>query len=268
MIESLITINAKKIYYRSYGSGNPVVLIHGFGEDGTMWNEQVALLALTNRVIVPDLPGSGKSEIGNDMSIEGMANVIYWLLQQLNSSINNWVVIGHSMGGYVTLALAEKYPQMLAGIGLVHSTAYADTAEKKLARQRGIEFIRTNGSTAFLKQSIPNLFAAHFRTTNGAVVNAFIDQYKNFSEAALIAYYEAMMARPDRTVVLKKFAKPILFIIGKHDNAVPYANSLEQTHLPELSHLHILQSSAHMGVLEEPEKTNNALASFLQGIYV
>ncbi len=267
MIESLITINAKKIYYRSYGSGNPVLLIHGFGEDGTIWNEQIALLALTNQVIVPDLPGSGKSEISNDMSIEGMASTIYQLLQQVDSN-NNWAVIGHSMGGYITLALAEKYPQVLVGIGVVHSTAYADTAEKKLVRQRGIEFIRTNGSAAFLKQSIPNLFAAHFRTANGALVNAFIEQYKNFSEAALIAYYEAMMARPDRTAVLKNFAKPILFIIGKHDNAVPYADSLEQTHLPELSHIHILQSSAHMGVLEEPEKTNNALASFLQGIYV
>lgn len=267
MTESFITIDAKKIYYRSYGSGNPVLLIHGFGEDGTVWHETAKLLAHKHRVIVPHLPGSGKTELSDDMSIEGMAGIIYQLLQQSDSS-NKWVVIGHSMGGYITLALAEKYPQWLAGIGLVHSTAYADTAEKKQVRQRGIEFIRNNGSAAFLKQSIPNLFAPDFRTANGAFVNAFIEQYNYFSEAALIAYYEAMMARPDRTEVLKSFAKPVLFIIGKHDNAVPYADSLQQTHLPVLSHIHILQSSAHMGFLEEPVKTNRALASFLEGIYV
>lgn len=267
MTESFITIDAKKIYYRSYGSGNPVLLIHGFGEDGTVWHETAKLLAHKHRVIVPHLPGSGKTELSDDMSIEGMAGSIYQLLQQSDSS-NKWVVIGHSMGGYITLALAEKYPQWLAGIGLVHSTAYADTAEKKQVRQRGIEFIRTNGSAAFLKQSIPNLFAPDFRTANGAFVNAFIEQYNYFSEVTLIAYYEAMMVRPDRTEVLKSFAKPVLFIIGKHDNAVPYADSLQQTHLPVLSHIHILQSSAHMGFLEEPVKTNRALASFLEGIYV
>lgn len=267
MTESFITIDTKKIYYRSYGSGNPVALIHGFGEDGTIWHETAQLLAQKHRVIVPHLPGSGKAELIDDMSIEGMSGIIYQLLQQLDSS-NNWVVIGHSMGGYITLALAEKYQQWLAGIGLVHSTAYADTDEKKQVRQRGIEFIRTNGSAALLKQSIPNLFAPDFRTANGAFVNAFIEQYNYFSEAALIAYYEAMMARPDRTEVLKSFAKPVLFIIGKHDNAVPYADSLQQTHLPALSHIHILQSSAHMGFIEEPEKTNHALASFLDGIYV
>ena len=125
----------KKIFYSVSGSGNPVMLIHGFGEDGTVWKNQVQHLENNYCVIVPDLPGSGKSELVDDMSMEGMAACLKGLIDQEisdNASLKNGIsIIGHSMGGYITLALAEKYKELVNGFGLFHSSAFADSDEKK-----------------------------------------------------------------------------------------------------------------------------------------
>jgi pimeloyl-ACP methyl ester carboxylesterase len=264
-------IQNKKIYYKITGKGKPVVLVHGFAEDSDVWKYQQDELAKHFQLIIPDLPGSGHSEMTEDMSIEGMAASIYQLL--LNESLQlpspaRVIMIGHSMGGYITLAFAEKHPEMLEAFGLFHSTAYADTAEKKNARQRGIAFIRTHGSYEFLQQSVPNLFSDIYRTRNSNAVKNMIEQYKNFEPVALAAYYAAMIERPDRTAVLKSFNKPVLFIAGKNDKAIPFEDSMQQCHLPQLSYIHILENTAHMGMWEEPEKATSALASFLQDVYV
>ena len=119
----------KKIFCRFIGNGKPVVLIHGFGEDGEVWKNQIEFLKDKFQLIIPDLPGSGKSEMINDMSMEGMAEVIYSIIHE--EKIKSCILIGHSMGGYITLAFAEKYPEYLTAFGLFHSTAYADNEEKR-----------------------------------------------------------------------------------------------------------------------------------------
>lgn len=128
MQENELTLNGQTLFYRSIGSGPDVLLVHGFGEDGSIWDRQFEALK-GFRLIVPDLPGSGRSQLVPDMSMEGLASVLYRLLKHLN--IGRIAVIGHSMGGYVALAFAEKFPELLSGLGLFHSTAYADTEEKK-----------------------------------------------------------------------------------------------------------------------------------------
>jgi len=112
-----------------------VVLLHGFAEDGDVWKYQLADLAAGYLVIVPDLPGSGRSDMTDDMSIEGMALCVKKIIDHelpANASLaeDGITMIGHSMGGYITLAFANKYPGLLAGFGLFHSTAFADTEEK------------------------------------------------------------------------------------------------------------------------------------------
>ena len=137
MAEKTINYQSSKIFYRVIGKGNPVVLQHGFGEDGDIWVHQIEALKNYYKLIIPDLPGSGKSDLIADMSIEGMAEAIKEIIiQEIAAPTEQVCVIGHSMGGYITLALAEKYPQLLNAIGLIHSSAFADDDAKKATRQK------------------------------------------------------------------------------------------------------------------------------------
>jgi pimeloyl-ACP methyl ester carboxylesterase len=262
-VNKSISIEGKKVHYKVTGAGKPVVLIHGFAEDHDVWKHQVEELSKHCLLILPDLPGSGRSDTVTGISIEGMADTVKQVLDA--EGIAKVIVIGHSMGGYIALALAEKHAGMLDALGLFHSSSYADTEEKKATRRKSIEFIQSHGSHAFLNQSSPNLFSPETRTNKPDMVTTLTEQYKNFDPAALTTYYEAMMQRPDRTAVLKSFEKPVLFVIGKHDSAVPFAHSLEQSKFPQLSFIHILQHSAHMGMWEEEKKANSILVNFING---
>ena len=260
--------SASGLYYREEGSGLPVVLLHGFAEDGAIWDRQVGDLSAYCRVIVPDLPGSGRSPAltsgeGSEAQegVEALAGSIATLLDQL--AIQQCILIGHSMGGYIALAFAEKYPDRLSALGLFHSTAYPDNEEKKTGRKKSIEFIRNNGSAAFIRQSIPNLFSGYTREYNPDLIDGIISKYSGFSSDSLIGYYEAMTARPDRTAVLRQFTGPVLFIIGQADAVIPMEQVLQQCHLPAVSHIHIIENAGHMGMLEAPDRSNTILHSFL-----
>ena len=235
-----------------------------------MWERQVQALQNNYRLIIPDIPGSGKSELVANATIETYAEIIKELINIEHLQVNLTgadfeliSLIGHSMGGYIALAFAEKYPQYLNSFGLFHSSAFADADEKKATRKKAIEFIQEKGPIAFLKTSIPGLFNETFEAENKSVILSLISKATNFTEAALVQYYEAMIARPDRVHVLKNFTKPVLFIIGEHDKAVPLQSSLEQCYIPAISHVHILENSAHMGMNEETAKVNSVLNNFL-----
>lgn len=268
MAEKTISYQSSNIFYRTIGKGKPVVLIHGFGEDGDIWQNQVEFLKAYFYLIIPDLPGSGKSEMINDMSIEGMTEVIKEIIniELSNSSPSGGGrvgALGHSMGGYITLAFAEKYPDQLSSFGLIHSSAFADNEEKKANRLKSIDFIKKHGAYEFFKSSIPPLFTETWAEQNQSIVDELVEKSKSFMDEAIIQYYQAMISRPDRTAVLKSFQKPILFIIGEHDKAVPFEQSMQQCYLPAQSHINILRNSAHMGMLEEPGKVNSAILQFV-----
>ena len=261
-----INYQSSEIFYTVTGTGKPIMLIHGFGEDGDIWEHQVEFLKDHYQIIVPDLPGSGQSDLIKDMSIEGMAECIKAVIdnEYPDLSAQQICLIGHSMGGYITLAFAEKYPDVLNGFGLVHSSAYADDDAKKAARLKSIEFIEANGAYDFLKTAIPGLFGEIWSPTHQEEITTLVQKGNNFSTEALTQYYRAMIARPERTAVLKNFSRPVLFIMGEHDKAVPFEQSMKQTPLLNLAYIHILRSSAHMGMWEEREKVNAAMLAFLQ----
>ncbi|HEY6502842.1 MAG TPA: alpha/beta hydrolase [Chitinophagaceae bacterium] len=276
-----ITIAGKKIFYRVAGNGKPVMLVHGFGETGDVWKEQVEFLKTDFKLIVPDLPGSGQSEITGDMTMEGMAEVLKVILDNEgpNRTSENPKItesskaspfrgglvglIGHSMGGYITLAFAEKYGELLNSFGLFHSTAYPDTEEKKGTRRKGIAFIKEHGAFEFLKTATPNLFSPRSRDETPELVAEFVQSLNNFLPDALVLYYESMIKRSDRTAVLKKSKMPVLFIMGEFDNAIPLKDGLTQCHLPERAYINILHRSGHMGMMEETDKSNRLLKEFL-----
>lgn len=267
MLNKNLQYKGVDIAYRVVGNGPDVVLIHGFGEDSGIWKYQEAELASHFRLIIPDLPGSGQSHFlpGDDTAPSGIISSYADIVKNIiaNEAVRQCVIAGHSMGGYIALAFAAKYGDMLAGLGLIHSTAYADSEEKKEARLKGIAFIQKHGAQEFLKQSIPNLFGDIFKTTHPESVQELIDLAANFSADTLVQYYEAMMYRPDSIDVLKKIKKPVLFIIGEEDKSVYLQDSLSQCYLPVLSLINILPRVAHMGMWEMKDHTSATIMEFL-----
>jgi pimeloyl-ACP methyl ester carboxylesterase len=251
-----------KLTYSVYGRGKTVVLIHGFGEDDRIWNHQLAHLQTHYKLIVPQLAGTGKSELYNHLSIETIAGDIKAILTAEHAE--QCIMLGHSMGGYVTLAFAEQYPALLSSFGLIHSTAYADSEEKKQARKKSIDFINQNSAAEFIQATIPNLFGETYKQQQPEKVNELIETGKQFTKEALIAYYHAMIERKDRTSVLKEAAVPVLFFIGENDKAVNPADAIAQTALPAICHAELVKDIAHMGMWEATEKLNHTISEFLQ----
>ena len=260
-----IHYNNAAVFYRVTGEGKPVILLHGFGEDGDVWEFQMEELKDHYRLIIPDLPGSGLSPLPNEAApgLEYYAEIIHSII--ITEKAEGCILLGHSMGGYISLALVEKYPLLLRGFGLLHSSAFADTDEKKENRLKSIDFIRKNGSYLFLKTSIPGLFSPERSPSLPTEYpDLLIKKGNNFSSLALEQYYRAMLNRPDRTHILKQTSLPVLFILGPFDIAAPIEKGLQECHFPATSHLTILRQSAHMGMLEEFQKTNLSIRQYLK----
>ncbi|GAO45588.1 alpha/beta fold hydrolase [Flavihumibacter petaseus] len=250
--------------YNAIGDGQPLMLVHGFGEDYRIWDEQVPVLAEKFRVITPQLPGTGNTPAESSPTMESMADGLKEILD--HEKIPRIILVGHSMGGYISLAFAEKYPQHLRALGLFHSTALADNEQKKETRRKGIAFIRQHGAEAFLQSTTQNLFAEKNRETMAASIKAIARDNSYISDDTLVAFYEAMIARPDRTAVLKNSAVPVLFILGRYDQAISFEDTLKLVHLPEITYIHILEASGHMGMLEETRKANQYLKDFAEQV--
>jgi pimeloyl-ACP methyl ester carboxylesterase len=260
--------NNAEIFYRTEGEGLPVVLLHGIPLDGSVWNEQIDFFKDRCKVIVPDIPGSGKSTFEKHetqaATIEYYASSMYALLQHEN--VNACLMFGHSLGGYITLAFAEKYPGLLKGFGLIHSTAFADSEQRKEFRKKSIETMEQNGSYVFLKDFIPNLFGKKFKSEHPEKINELIEKGYNFSKLALQDYFRAMMKRPNRTDVLKNSEVPVFFMIGAEDTAAPMKDVLQQVHLPKIAHIHICENCGHISMWEASEKLNSAILEFIKSI--
>ncbi len=248
--------------YEVLGEGETLVLLHGFGEDRTVWDGVADTLQKNYKLIIPDLPGSGGSTIlkKDRVLMIDFAHCLKAILDK--EKIKKCTVIGHSMGGYITLAFAEKYPTSLNAFGLFSSTAIADSEEKKETRSKAISFIKENGSEAFLKTALPNQFADVKKSKK--LIDNLLEKGKHFETRALTQYYRAMIARPDRSNVLKRSAVPVLFILGESDNLIPLADAMKLTTLPQQCQVHVLKNSGHMGMLEEPKEAIKILNKFLQ----
>ena len=257
-----IIYNNSRLSYYTFGNGKPLLLMHGFAEDHSIWKHQIDYLSKKYFVIVPDLFGAGNSDFldSGNVSIKTYAEAIREIIKA--EKIERFIMIGHSMGGYITLAYLHLYPEDLAGIGLIHSTIFADDDNKKQVRQKAIEFIKTHGGTSFLKTSIPGLYfdISKFEME----IKVQIEKSTRINDMALIQYYQAMLERPDSTKLAQSTNIPFLIIAGKHDQAVPFSQSLKQSHLSHLTCLKILQNSAHMGMIEEAETVNQFISFFVE----
>jgi pimeloyl-ACP methyl ester carboxylesterase len=262
-MKKTVLYNNVSLAYCVYGEGIPLVFIHGFGETNAVWKNQVSFLSKHFKLIVVDVPGSGASQLLpfiKNISIKELADAVLAIIN--NENIDQCIVFGHSMGGYITLTFAENYPEKIKAFGLINSTAFADSEEKKQNRLKGIELIENYGSHAFLKTTIPSLFSEAFRKEHAEVVNELIEEGRQFSKQSLQQYYYAMMQRPDTTSVIKKSKKPVLFVIGTEDVAAPLNDLLKQVHLAEIAYIHIIENIGHMSMLEAPDSLNSILKDF------
>ncbi|SKC75570.1 alpha/beta fold hydrolase [Ohtaekwangia koreensis] len=247
-----------KIFFNVQGTGQPVILIHGFPMNSAVWNEFAATISENFKVYTPDLPGFGKSEsLSSPFSIDDVATqLLLWIEEQ---KIQNPVVIGHSLGGYVTLAMAAKNLNLFAGIGLFHSTAYSDSTEKKESRTKTIDFVKKNGALAFTSNFIQQLFANPEHPAIARIREIAIQS----SEDTVTGYTQAMRDRPARVEVLQQFDKPVLLIAGKKDQSIPAASVEEQAALCKKPVLHVLNDVAHMGMFEKFTETVNLVKVFV-----
>lgn len=225
-----------------------LVLLHGHGMDDTLWDEIVPLLGDSYRLIKPN-----GSLLTNCTTVEAYAEELHRLLT--SSQITKMTLIGHSMGGYISLAFAEKYPDMLEGFGLFHSSALADDEAKKEQRTQMAKLLRTHGTEAFIRRTLPNLFGERFKELAPEKVQKYIKRYSKLPAEALAVGVEAMRARPDRTEVLKNLPCPVLFIMGMDDQAVPFEKTMAQVDYPAKSYPFVLAEAGHLGMVERPDAT-------------
>jgi pimeloyl-ACP methyl ester carboxylesterase len=254
-----------KIIYSESGQGFPVILLHGFGESKELWQMFQGHLSSRYWAIAPDLPGFGESPLfSNDLTLEQVAEKLHEWTSEIG--VNECIMIGHSLGGYIALAFAKRYPDMIKGLGLFHSSVFADTTEKKENRKKTIEFIKQNGASVFMENFIPALFYEESHSKIAQIIQRQVEIGKNTSTATLTTYLSAMAARPDSSWFIKEFDKPVLMIIGEKDSAVPFDKSLEQADMLRQPDVHVLDLTGHMGMFERERETLIYVETFVEKV--
>lgn len=250
-----------KLHYSEAGKGTPLILLHGFPLSSDIWRAQVDGLSDKCRVITPDLRGHGKSPAPEGAyEMETMARDVFALLDSLG--IGKAVLMGHSMGGYVTLAAAKLAPERFLGLGLISSQAAADTDEARQGRFKLIEKVAAEGSAPVAAAMIPKLFAPDGRTPESVVEEVRQIMLKS-PPMGIIGALKGMAARENTEAVLAKMTVPVLLVAGEKDQIIPPARSRALAAAVRRASLTILDKAGHMPMLEDPSGTTAAIAAFM-----
>jgi len=249
--------------YIDQGEGEAIVLLHGYCGSSAYWDEVVPLLAQYYRVVAPDQRGHGQSAATQGTyTMDMLADDAVQLLKYLG--IKRAVVFGHSLGGYVTLAIEEKHPELLSGFALVHSMAYPDSEEGKANRLKAVETIRDKGVAAFVDGLVPKLFAPeHVQSMADKVGQAIQIGYETAPDGAIGAAL-GMRERPDRNAVLSGADKPVLLVAGEKDGVIP-ADKTFSVNKPNVTQSKLAQVG-HMSMMESPEALAGVMLNFLKNV--
>ena len=259
-----LTTAGGTVHYTIKGEGPALVFLHGFLEDHTIWDNFSGALSDRFTVITIDLPGFGQSDVFSDNhSMLFMAEKTAEILEQ--EHIGKCLLVGHSMGGYASLAFAKYFTDKLNGLVLFHSQAAADTEEGKRNRDRTVDIVKNNHA-GFITSFIPSLFAEE----NVARFAEEIDRLKQTGlktpAEGIIAALRGMRDREDHRETLKKLDVPVYFIVGKKDSRIPAEVILPQLQLPKNSEALIMDNVGHMGFIEARERTFLAIEHFAERI--
>ncbi|MDB4533554.1 alpha/beta hydrolase [Vicingaceae bacterium] len=260
MKEKSIQFKSINVAFTDEGKGKVVVFLHGFLGVKEVWSSFSKELSKTQRVITIDLLGHGNTScLSYVHTMEEMAEAVEAVVNHLK--LRKYFLIGHSLGGYVSLAMAENNPDNLKGLVMFHSSAKADDKQRKIDRDRVSRIVKTN-SELFINEAIPNLF-----NTNYKPYKRGIEKLKNLalntSKQGIVAALEGMKVRLDREIILKFAPYPVLYIVGKEDNILPYEDLISQSKMPKNGSYLLLDKVGHMGFVEAEKETFQAIKKFV-----
>lgn len=256
--------NGTTLSYTDRGAGPALVLLHGFPLDGRVWDDQTAALSDRYRVIVPDLRGFGQSRSDAPFTIESLADDVHALLAGVGAL--PCVLGGLSMGGYVALAYAKKYPADLRGLALIDTRAEADTPEGKAGRAKMIDTVRASGAKAVADQMMPKMVAAEAQDHRPDLVRRLRDVMEACPPLTIEHALEAMRDRPDYRADLPAVRAPTLVLVGDADAITPPAMAETIHKAVPGSTLAVVKGAGHMAIMEQPGQVNQALRRFLDGL--
>ena len=260
-------VDGHTVHYRDEGRNNKktVVLLHGFLQNLDVWSSYVLTYMHDFRVVTIDLPGHGHTDtFGEVHSMDMMARVVKTVLDE--AGISQCVMIGHSMGGYVALAFAEKFPYSLRGLGLVNSHALADSESHRESRQAVCEQVKENRAS-YIVNFVPTLFDDSKRAALMQDIKDLQDQCLETRAEGIIAAQLGMMNRPSRISVLQHLEVPVLFIHGKNDSRIPLEIAISQAMIPHPSEILLFDNVGHMSFLEEREYIKPPNKNFVDTCY-
>jgi 3-oxoadipate enol-lactonase len=257
-----LEVNGIAIDYRDEGTGLPVVFVHAYPLNKTMWDDQVAALEGRCRIITLDLRGFGQSSApAGSFSIDDMAADVRALLSAL--SIDRAALIGLSMGGYVSLAFYRQYPGAVLGIVLADTRASADTPEGRERRMKAAEKAEAEGSAALAEDMIQALLAPSTVATRPDLVARVRAMMEGNKPQALAAAQRAMAGRPESTGLLSKMSFPAMVIVGGADALTPPAEAEAMASSIPGARFRVIDEAGHLSNVEAPAEFNNALTEFV-----
>lgn len=248
------------VFYTDQGHGTPIVLLHGFLENSFMWQRLTPELIKTKRVITLDLLGHGQTGcLGYIHSMELMAEVVHAVLVHLK--IDTCLCIGHSMGGYVALAFAEKFPDMVLGLCLANSTSKADSAERKTNRTRAIKAVKQN-HRAFVSMAVTNLFALKNQSLLSDDILVVKKEALKTPLQGIVSALEGMKIRPDRSDILKNLTFKKLMIIGRNDTVIQFDDLVEEAKKTNTNF--VIFPDGHMSYIENESLFLHEIVRFIE----
>jgi pimeloyl-ACP methyl ester carboxylesterase len=264
---NLYNYGIDELAYYDQGKGEQtILLIHGFGEDHAIWKNQIEFLSTHYRVIAPNLPGVHCKPLvlhhSQAPNIRMYVEVLHELMHHLH--IEQYFIVGHSMGGYIGLSFADYYVNHVQGLLLFHSTTYEDNEAKKTNRMKVAEFIQEWGVSKYLETATPNLFGDAFKKTNPGIIQNVIESGSGISQEAMIQFVFAMRNRKAMTHLLQQHTIPVWMIAGDADLAVTIQDSLEQIKLLPSSNSLVLNNVGHMGMFEATDQVNEFIHQCIQ----
>jgi len=263
-----IVFEGHTLHYRDEGREHEqtLVLLHGYLQNLDIWSSYVLSYLRSMHVITIDLPGHGYSEcFGEVHSMDLMARAVKAVLD--DAGVEQCVLIGHSMGGYVALAYADMYPHRLRGLGLLHSHALADTESAIERRMETCDSVAQNRAS-YVVNFVPMLFDPSKRQQMNQEIKDLQDQCLETKMESIIAAQRGMATRPSRIHVLQQLEVPILFVYGKSDPRIPVELALSQAMEAKHGEILLLEGVAHMSHLEERDYLRPRILNFVNTCYL
>lgn len=257
-------LDTVQLHYEELGSGQPVVMLHGFPFNHTIWQAQAGVLSQSYRVILPDLRGHGQSPAPDGVyAMDVMARDVLALLHVLGIERAAWV--GHSMGGYVLMAALRVAPERIAAAVLVATHPHPDSEERQAARRTAAARVFTEGKMGVTQEMIASLFAPGGDSSPQAA--ALLDLMRKTPREGLAGALRGMAERPSSVAVLRAAKLPALVIGGQHDQIVSPEVARSMAEIMPGGRFVSVEGAGHMLMIEQPDATATLIRRFLAGLY-